>query len=213
MVQAIQRVRAKTDGGHPKQSVIAIELNTSCPNIPNSPPTGYAFPSLVPLLEVLQDEYAQDQTLTIGLKLPPFVYREQFLSVLEGTKALCISSGDGGDKCPFAFFTCTNTLGNTLMFSEQTAPPAGGPGSPFAVPTVLGGLAGDSLHALSLGNVHTFRQLLREHDTLRGIKIIGVGGVTTKEAAERMRKAGADVVGCATLFGKEGVQAFEILSV
>lgn len=214
MVQAIQLVRAKIDDGRSRQSVIAIELNTSCPNIPNAPPTGYTFPSLVPLLEVLRDEYAQDQTLTIGLKLPPFVYREQFLGVLEGTKALCISSGNGGtEKCPFAFFTCTNTLGNTLLFPEQAEPLAGGPGtSPFAVPTALGGLAGESLHALSLGNVYTFKQLLREHDRLTGINIIGVGGVTTKEAADRMRRAGADVIGCATLFGKEGVRAFEILT-
>ncbi|KAF9456809.1 FMN-linked oxidoreductase [Collybia nuda] len=215
MVQAIQRFRARIDGdgSHSGQSAIAVELNTSCPNIPNSPPTGYTFSSLVPLLEVLRDEYAHDQTLTIGLKLPPFVYREQFLGVLEGINTLCISSGDGGtDKCPFAFFTCTNTLGNTLMFPEQASPAGSPEASPFAVPTALGGLAGESLHALSLGNVYTFGQLLREHDRLKGIKIIGVGGVTTKEAADRMRRAGADIVGCATVFGKEGARAFEILT-
>jgi len=47
---------------------------------------------------------------------------------------------------------------------------------------------------------------------LGDVRIIGVGGVTSKEAAARMRQAGADVVGCATLLGKEGIQAFEMLS-
>lgn len=39
-----------------------------------------------------------------------------------------------------------------------------------------------------------------------------MGGVTSPEAAERMRKAGAVVVGAATFLGKEGVGAFEKLS-
>ena len=44
------------------------------------------------------------------------------------------------------------------------------------------------------------------------IIIIGVGGVTTPAAVSRMRKAGAQVVACATLLGRMGVRAFEILS-
>ncbi|KAG6852519.1 hypothetical protein C0991_011266 [Blastosporella zonata] len=212
MVQDIQHLRAELINT-PAQSFIAIELNTSCPNIPNSPPTGYRFPSLLPLLAVLKDEYIKDPTLTIGLKLPPFVHRGQFDAVIDVVKGLCLS-GDiaaTASPCPFAFFTCTNTLGNSLLFSEQSTQSA--EGTPFAVPTALGGLAGDALHALALGNVYTFCQLLREPDNsdLRGISIIGVGGVTSKAAAERMRQAGATVVGCATLLGKEGVKAFEML--
>ena len=83
------------------------------------------------------------------------------------------------------------------------------------MPTAVGGVAGDSLHALALGNVYTFQQQLAAQDAqdagLAGIKIIGVGGVTSKAAAARMTQAGADAVACATLFGKEGVRAFEIL--
>jgi dihydroorotate dehydrogenase (fumarate) len=194
--------------------MIAIELNTSCPNIPNSPPSAYKFLSLVPLLKILKDEYMNDETLTIGLKLPPFVYRDQFREVLDGIKSLCIMKDNGlTKKCPFSFFTCTNTLGTSLIFAEQADLQDSQPGH-FAVPTALGGLAGESLHALSLGNVYTFSQLLREHeyDDLKDIIIIGVGGVTSKEAAVRMRRAGAAIVGCATLFGKEGVKAFEIVT-
>ncbi|KAG6903001.1 hypothetical protein C0995_008574 [Termitomyces sp. Mi166 len=218
MMQDIQHLRMELVNA---QSFIAIELNTSCPNIPNSPPTGYVFPSLLPLLTIMKEEYAKDPTLTIGLKLPPFVYRDQFNAVIDGIKDLCLPSP--GDEfgtvpaCPIAFFTCTNTLGNSLLFTEQstrpTPPAEGEEASPFAVPTGLGGLAGDPLHALALGNVYTFSKILREagHSSLGRISIIGVGGVTSKVAAERMREAGATVVGCATLLGKEGIRAFEII--
>ena len=205
MITSIQSLRARLgDASHPR---IAIELNTSCPNIPNSPPTGYTFPSLIPLLSTLQKESTVDPTLTIGLKLPPFVYHAQFVTVLDGIKQLCAAA----PKCPFAFFTCTNTLGNALVFAEQSFSPQS---EDFAVPTALGGLAGDMIHSLSLGNVYTFTRLLRqsEYEALKDILVIGVGGVTSKEAVARMKRAGAAVVGSATLFGKEGVRAFESLS-
>ncbi|GLB36571.1 putative TRAPP complex subunit trs31 [Lyophyllum shimeji] len=220
MVQNIQVLRGELNDSTTPHTSIAIELNTSCPNIPKAPPTGYAFPSLIPLLTVLQEECAKDPSLTIGLKLPPFVYRDQFLAVIDGIKGLCPPSTGEGKRCPFAFFTCTNTLGNSLLFADQaTAGTQPGPGESaapahsFAVPTGLGGLAGEALHALALGNVYTFAQLLREpaNAALAGIAIIGVGGVTSKAAADRMRRAGAAVVGCATLLGKEGVRAFEIV--
>ncbi|KAG6869052.1 hypothetical protein C0993_004725 [Termitomyces sp. T159_Od127] len=218
MMQDIQYLRMELVNN--AQSFIGIELNTSCPNILDSPPTGYAFSSLLPLLTVLKEEYAKDPTLTIGLKLPPFVYRDQFNAVIDGIKNLCLSDDISGSipACPIAFFTCTNTLGNSLFFKEQSARLTPSTEdeeiSPFAVPTGLGGLAGDALHALALGNVYTFSKILGEAGipSFRKIAIIGVGGVTSKAAAERMRKAGATVVGCATLLGKEGIKAFEIIA-
>ncbi|TFK40921.1 hypothetical protein BDQ12DRAFT_625968 [Crucibulum laeve] len=213
MVQSIQILRAKlhddhTDPNSTAKSKIAIEINTSCPNIPNASPSGYAIASLLPMLKVLAEAFNRDHTLTIGLKLPPFVYREQFMSVLDGIESLT-----AGGKCPFSFLTCTNTLGNSLLFSDQTVSSVDiETGSDFALPTVIGGLAGEALHALALGNVYTFSQLVRNRASLNTITIIGAGGVTSKEATMRMRKAGAAVVGCATLFGREGVRAFELLA-
>jgi dihydroorotate dehydrogenase (fumarate) len=124
------------------------------------------------------------------------------------------SSEDKKTKNPIAFFTCTNTLGNSLLFAEQTTSTTPSEQTTeFAVPCGLGGLAGEPIHPLSLGNVYTFVSLLRgaKDEGLRAIQVIGVGGVTSKAAVERMRRAGATVVGCATLFGKEGIAAFEIL--
>ncbi|PPQ98903.1 hypothetical protein CVT24_003534 [Panaeolus cyanescens] len=206
MVHEIQSLRRKNIAIF--SSRIGIELNTSCPNIPNSPPSGYRFETLLPLLSVLAEATYDDPNLTIGLKLPPYTYRDQFLDVIGGLKSL---GRDG--KNPFSFLTCTNTLGSSMLFAEQVG---GSSTSGFAVPTGIGGVGGELLHTLALGNVMMFKQLLSSEESrmagLIDIKIIGVGGVTSKEASDRMRRAGADIVGCATLFGKEGVGAFQLLS-
>ncbi|KAF9015406.1 hypothetical protein BDQ17DRAFT_1418479 [Cyathus striatus] len=212
MVASIQELRRKLGDIPDSQtrmhsSRIAIELNTSCPNIPNASPSGYVFGTLLPMLKVFMEEHAKDNSLTIGLKLPPFVYKEQFTAVLDVIDSISYMGESTG--CPISFFTCTNTLGNSLLFSEQGDPVDDR--AQFALPTVVGGLAGDLLHPLALGNVYTFNQLLQNHKKLKNIVIIGAGGVTSKEAAKRMRKAGAAVVGCATLFGRMGICAFEAL--
>lgn len=148
--------------------------------------------------------------MTIGLKLPPYVYSTQFDDVIK-----VIDSFTTNGKNPIAFLTCTNTLGTSLLFTDQALPPLSSAkdseSAPFALPTPLGGLGGASIHALSLGNVHTFTHLLSHHPSpaLRAIGVIGVGGVTSPAAAARMRRAGAKVVGCATLLGREGVRGFE----
>jgi dihydroorotate dehydrogenase (fumarate) len=76
-------------------------------------------------------------------------------------------------------------------------------------------MAGEALHPLALGNVYTLRRLLDAHEeiSLHEISIIGVGGVTTKEAHVRMRRAGASVVACATILIRNGVGVFEKLSI
>ncbi|KAJ7596807.1 hypothetical protein C8J56DRAFT_1000917 [Mycena floridula] len=203
----IQQFRAKIYDIHPDSpSRIAIEFNTSCPNIAGSPPQGYILDSdasILAMLQVIADEVRKDQTFTAGLKLPPYIYRDQFVSVVKLISSMEFVGTNGVKRNPFAFFTCTNTLGSSLLFGDQVLESTG----EFAVPTVFGGLAGDGLHALALGNVRMFSQLLEG----QLISIIGVGGVTSPDAAQRMRAAGAKVVACATLLGKEGTRAFEML--
>jgi dihydroorotate dehydrogenase (fumarate) len=178
----------------------------------------------MPILDVLARYFWEDPTLVIGLKLPPYVYSTQFDEVLQGIATY--SQPDPSDESrrvnPFAFLTSTNTLGQTLFFAEQAvALPAAASeevlGTPpgFALPTVLGGMAGEALHPLALGNVYTLRRLLDAHKeiSMHEISIIGVGGVTTKEAHVRMRRAGASVVACATILVRNGVGVFEKLSI
>jgi dihydroorotate dehydrogenase (fumarate) len=221
MLNQLQDLRQKLgDQTDDRGARIAVELNTSCPNIQDTSPPGYDIESLNPLLQVLFDAYGKDPTLTIGLKLPPLVHEQQFHSILDRIQSL--TSQTTLDNQPLgsaiSFLTCTNTLGNSLLFSDQitSSYPSNDHFTNFALPTVLGGLAGEALHPLALGNVYRFSKLLKESNkwslSLSKIKIIGVGGVTSKEARRRMEAAGADAVACATFFGKEGITAFETLS-
>ncbi|KAF8139867.1 hypothetical protein EV363DRAFT_1152241 [Boletus edulis] len=212
MLNAIQGLRATHHRGSQWASRIAIELNTSCPNIPARPPASYdpAGPALTALLDVLADAFWADPSLTIGMKLPPYVVSTQIDDVVRTLGAYSrVDPESGVSVNPIAFLTCTNTLGNSLVFADQVEGATG----EFALSAGVGGLAGEAMHALALGNVYAFSKMLAESEdpALREIVIIGAGGVTSPEAVARMHRAGAKVVGSATLLGKLGVAAFELL--
>lgn len=65
------------------------------------------------------------------------------------------------------------------------------------------------MHPLALGNVKTIRKLLDQHDELKHIDIIGVGGVQDFAGFERFMNIGAAAVAVGTALGKEGVGVFE----
>ncbi len=229
MLDSIQRLRTKLRDDEGTISRVGIELNTSCPNISGSPPPAYHMASLTPILDVLALYAREDPTLVIGLKLPPYVYSTQFDDLLRAIATY--SRPDPSDHSRpmnlFAFLTAINTLGQTLFFAEQAVPLPGkteaaptlyeevSTSTGFALPTVLGGMAGEALHPLALGNVYTLRRLLDTHEeiSLHEVSIIGVGGVTTRDAHVRMRRAGASVVACATILVRNGVGVFEKLSI
>lgn len=204
-------------------TLVAVELNTSCPNIRGAPPPAYSIPMLLPFLDVLSNAYRLAPSLTIGLKLPPYLFATRFEELVRYIATYTYTSDDmGTERNPFAYIACTNTLGNSLIFADQasTAVSTAGPAKPsssdhpFALPTPLGGLAGAALHPLALGNVYSFSHALARHPSpaVQAIQIVGIGGVTDRAAVERMKAAGASVVGCATIFGRDGVRAFEMLS-
>ncbi|KAG9314707.1 hypothetical protein JVU11DRAFT_5516 [Chiua virens] len=214
MLNAIQGLRAAQPDW---ASRVAVELNTSCPNISGHPPPAYdpAGPALTAFLDVLAESFWKDTSLTIGIKLPPYVVSPQMAEVVRTIAAYSRVNKQGMSVNPVAFFTCTNTLGNSLAFADQVVGSDGdGAMDAFAVPPGVGGLAGEAIHALSLGNVYTFSKLLAESEdpALRQIVVIGAGGVTSPEAVTRMHRAGAQVVGSATLLGKMGIAAFEHLA-
>lgn len=217
MVGDVQKLRQMLrDGAEGTPPRVAVELNTSCPNIRGKPPPAYSFTTLFPLLEVLTQAYRADNSLTIGLKLAPYVASFQFEEVVKYVASFSYDLGNGVRTNPFAFFTCTNTVGNSLLFAHQTTSSlaAGDEADGYALEPVLGGLAGEPIHALSLGNVFSFAKLLESHQdrAVREIRLIGVGGVLDKQGVQRMKKVGAAVVGCATLLGREGVKGFEKLA-
>ncbi|KAI0035246.1 hypothetical protein K488DRAFT_76721 [Vararia minispora EC-137] len=217
MLSMIRALRTELGDATCETSRIAVELNTSCPNIQGSPPPAYTPAALAPLLSVLARHFTADPTFALGIKLPPYTYSTQFSGLLSALTDVLQPNPDGSSRrlSPIAFITSTNTLGQTLLFDTQIQQSNLKTSQvPFALPTPLGGLAGDSIHSLSLGNVYTLRRMLNEHGELsmHEIAIIGVGGVTSRDAHRRMREVGASVVACATYLGHEGVRAFELLS-
>lgn len=125
---------------------VGVEFNASCPNIPGYPPPSYDGDELAKYLEVLASYVRKDPTLTIGVKLPPYVYQGQFDAVIRALKSI---KGASSTRHPISFLTCTNTLGNGLVFGDQTD----GRTADFAVPTAFGGLGGETIHQISLGSV------------------------------------------------------------
>lgn len=209
--------KAKTSSLDPS-GLVAVELNTSCPNIPDHPPPSYDPFTLAPFLAVLASSFQTDVTLTIGLKLPPYLYSAQFRGVLDAItkhsyEILTDAAPVPQRVNPITYLACTNTLGSSLLFHGQTKDFDQDPLS-LALPTGFGGLAGEAIHPIAIGNVYAFAQMIPAYPdpALQDLKIIGIGGVTSPDAVSRMYKAGAHVVGSATLLGQLGVEAFALLS-
>ncbi|VEI77952.1 Dihydroorotate dehydrogenase A (fumarate) [Mannheimia haemolytica] len=186
---------------------LAMEINISCPNIPGKVSPAYSAEELLPYLNALQTTLEKlnqgENALPIGIKIPPFTYQNQYDELMKGL----LQAVENGENLPIAFITSTNTLGSSLVLN------AGKAVLNSEVGTGVGGMAGTAIHALSLGNVYTIRQMLDQEPKLKQLQIIGVGGVNDKAGFERMKSVGADFVGLATALGVKGIGVFkEILS-
>lgn len=178
---------------------LCMEINLSCPNIPNKPPPAYSKTSMVEYLDALADvdesgDSDANRRVAIGVKTPPYTYHDQFQVLIDALLAT---------RCGVDFITATNTLGSSLVLAD-----GGDPAINSASGLGIGGMAGAPLHPLALGNVKTIRGMLDREERLRGVEIIGVGGVADRAGFERMRAVGAKVVGVGTGLGREGVDVF-----
>ena len=189
---------------------LCLELNLSCPNIHHLPPPAYHPPSLQAYLEAISDAKSTyrgrmstpDSVPRVGIKLPPYTYSTQFEMVAEALREA--KSSEPGEGSVVDFITCTNTLGSSLVLTEELKPALSSEAG-----TGIGGLAGAALHPLALGNVATFRKLLDESEETRSILIIGAGGVEDKAGSDRMLAVGAGAVACASAMGRFGVGVFK----
>ncbi|CAK7232693.1 dihydroorotate dehydrogenase [Sporothrix bragantina] len=185
---------------------LAMEVNLSCPNIPNAPPPAYDGMALLSYLTAIQGAITDTTEATgiripVGFKTPPYTHAGQF-DVLFG--ALKTSAAASGGVCPISFLTATNTLGSCLVMTD--------PGT-GAVPSLpgggIGGMAGAPLHPIALGNVATLRQRLDADPAALGhIRIIGAGGVSDAAGYGRMKSVGAYAIGVGTGLGIHGVDVF-----
>lgn len=186
---------------------LAMEINISCPNIPGKVSPAYSAEELLPYLKALQTTLEKlnqgENALPIGIKIPPFTYQNQYDELIKGL----LQAVENGKNLPITFITSTNTLGSSLLMQGDKSV------LNSEVGTGVGGMAGTAIHALSLGNVYTLRQMLDQEPALKSLQIIGVGGVNDKAGFERMKAVGADFVGLATALGVKGIGVFkEILS-
>jgi len=178
-----------------------VEINLSCPNIPEKPPPAYDEKTLKEYLELLPDVFG----LPVGLKTPPYTYAGQFEALFGALKSY---------PGKISFITTTNTLGSSLHLSSPPSLSADQkkriyqPTLSSAAGTGVGGLAGESIHWISLGNVDTIRRWLNK-EGLQEVVVIGVGGVSDKEAMLRMLAVGAGAVEVGTALGREGVEIFQ----
>lgn len=184
-----------------------MEINLSCPNILDKPPPAYDEVALREYIASIAKAKAKFGTsspiMHVGIKTPPYTHQGQFVTLI---KALEASSTDG---CPISFITATNTLGSCLVVGNGNEPALGS-----ANGSGIGGMAGDALHPLALGNVKTIRGMLdaSEFTDLHNIAIIGVGGVSDSSGYRRMVSVGADAVGVGTALGREGIPIFSKIS-
>jgi dihydroorotate dehydrogenase (fumarate) len=196
---------------------VAMEINLSCPNIPNKPPPAYSKEALVEYL-VKVETVAQNChriRIPVGIKTPPYTHSTEYEMLMDALEESAAATG----VCPLSFITATNTLGSCMVLSGQASESTGRGGlleSAYLPPTCggIGGMAGAPLHPLALGNVSTLRRMLddpRRKSKVGHIRIIGVGGVLDQQGYQRMRLAGADVVGVATGLGLKGVAIFKEL--
>lgn len=173
---------------------LAIEINLSCPNIPNLPPPAYSSSSLTSYLDVLPAE----TLIPVGMKIPPYTHAGQFDALVSS-----LLGDEGSAVVPaskLSFLTATNTLGSCLLLDDGQDAHLPGDG--------IGGMAGPPLHPLALGNVATLRRRCDADPRLAHLDIIGVGGVYDGEGYKRMRRVGAFAVGIATALGRQGVEVF-----
>jgi dihydroorotate dehydrogenase (fumarate) len=162
-----------------------VEVNVSCPNIPGKPLLGYDMDSMEDLLINIQK-----YNFKKALKLPPYFDMSQFDRISEmvvkyGTDAIIVS----------------NTIGNCLVIDSDKE-------SVILKPkNGMGGLGGDFVKPLALGNVWNF------YNRLQGkVDIVGVGGVRTGKDAFEFLLAGADAVQIGTTWAQEGIGSFQRIS-
>jgi len=186
---------------------LMMEINLSCPNIPDKPPPAYDGASLTEYIDAIATAKTRapesgDKFLHIGIKTPPYTFHGQFKTLVSALETSSISCANG---CPISFITATNTLGSCLVLDSLDRPALGS-----VTGEGIGGMAGDALHPLALGNVKTIRGLLDQstHGDVRSISIIGIGGVKDADGFRRMKSVGADAVGVGTALGREGVGIF-----
>ncbi len=110
-------------------SRLLMEINLACPNVAGKQPPAYSEKELSAYLQALAAEATEARrssqaekpardngplSLEIGIKMPPYTYRDQFIAMISALRAV--------EPCPITFITTTNTLGSCLVLSDSFKP-------------------------------------------------------------------------------------------
>lgn len=161
-----------------------VELNFGCPNVSENG-TQKPIVSFDPdAIEEIITAVGEATDVPLLCKLSPYSNPAELARVAETI----------GGTGRVAGVTTSNTFPNGLMME----------GGEPVIASGTGGVSGNAMLPIGLGQVRQFRQHLPED-----VAVIGVGGVESKEDADLYFQAGASAVQAATLIVRDGHQAID----
>ncbi|MBK8444689.1 MAG: dihydroorotate oxidase [Sphingobacteriales bacterium] len=164
------------------EGIAALELNLSCPNLPDKPLIAYHYENTRSLLDLVSRHCRKP----LGLKLPPYFDMPDFVRYAELFSRYDIH-----------FITSINSIPNGLIVDIEsesvTIKPKNG----------LGGLGGAYIKPTTLANVRRFYELMPPQ-----VAIIGCGGIENGTDVFEHILCGAAAVQIGTQLMKEGTAVF-----
>jgi len=160
-----------------------LEVNLSCPNLPNFRPPAY-----VPeFAENILNGIRKSVEIPISVKLPPYLDENlqiEMARVIKRSKADCL--------------TCLNSAGNALLLDANK--------EKMCIKPKWGGLTGSYIKPLALGNIKRYYNFFNGK-----LPIIGVGGVWSGKDIFEHLLAGASAVQVGSAYLREGTAVFQRL--
>jgi dihydroorotate dehydrogenase (NAD+) catalytic subunit len=138
----------------------AFEINASCPHVAGH---GSEIGFEPKILEEMTNNAKKNSKNPIGLKLPYYQTDETLKEIIDATK-----NAD--------FYTNINSVGKAMMIGKD-----------YGISNKLGGLSGESIRPLAVGQVYRTRKLIDK-------TIIGCGGIVDAMSAKELLLAGADAI-------------------
>lgn len=157
-----------------------LEVNLSCPNLMGKSQIIYNPEQT----EAVLREIKKNTNKKIAVKAAPFVDLAMQIEFCEIVKKVGID-----------FIVAINTLGNCMYIDADR--------EKIMLKPKWGGLGGEALKMLGLGNVRRYYEFFKG-----SIPIIGCGGIATGKDAFAYALAGASAFATATTLYKEGVSCF-----
>ena len=167
-----------------RSGVDILELNFGCPNVSVD---GKQKPIVsfdpITMQEIIEEVQA-------SVKLPLIIKVSPYSNPADLQKAAEVLH-----KTRVAGVVASNTFPNGFMPGDD---------GKSVLANELAGVSGRALQAITLGQVRQFRNLLPDE-----VAVIGVGGIETREDADKYFKAGADMVQVATLIVRDSHAALD----